>query len=127
MQVPARDAVEEASAFLVNEVLSRGAAGADVVCSFGQGSSLSLRDGVPEKNSSGTSFGIGLRTLDREGRQGVAHVNSLERRHLEELAAWSLNNCSSSEPDPHLRLARQGRDVRPELELFAEAVLGGSP
>ena len=127
MQVPARDAVEEASAFLVAETLSRGAAGADVVCSFGQGSSLSLRDGVPEKNTSGTSFGIGLRTLDREGRQGVAHVNSLERHHLEELVVWSLNNCSSSEPDPHARLAPQARDILPDLELFDEAVLGVTP
>lgn len=127
MKAPARDAVEEASAFLVGEALSRGAAGADVVYSYGQGNSLSLRDGVPEKNTSGTSLGIGLRTLDTDGRQGVAHVNSLDRHHLEELVIWSLNNCASSEPDPHLRLARGGSGPFPDLELFDESLPDVTP
>jgi len=96
---PAREIVEDASDFLIRRAIKKGAASADVLYSFGSGNSLSLRDGFPEKN--------GLRTVDRDGRQGVAHVNSLDAPHLEEIVEWSLKNCTFAEPDPFIRLSEE--------------------
>ena len=117
-EAPSREAVEEASRFLISRALQKGAAGADAVYRFARRSSLSLRDGEPEKNSSGISLGIGLRTLDRWGRQGAAQVNSLDRTFLEDLTEWSLNNCASSEPDPYLILGADCPFPDGDLELF---------
>jgi len=114
---PAREMVEDASEFLIRRAIKKGAASADVLYSFGCGNSLSLRDGIPEKNTSGTSLGIGLRTVDREGRQGIAHVNSLDAPHLEEIVEWSLTNCTFAEPDPFIRLSEEPLEEMPSLEL----------
>ncbi|MDD4021754.1 MAG: TldD/PmbA family protein [Synergistaceae bacterium] len=114
---PAREMVEEASDFLIRRAIKKGAASADVLYSFGCGNSLSLRDGFPEKNTSGTSLGVGLRTVDREGRQGIAHVNSLDAPHLEEIVEWSLTNCTFAEPDPFIRLSEEPLEEMPSLEL----------
>ena len=118
MEPPLREVVEEISAFLMKSALSKGAAGADVMYSFSRGSSLSLRDGVPEKNSSGASLAIGLRTLDKDGRQGAAKVNSLQKGSLEELVDWSRHNCASSEPDPWIKLSETPLGGLPDLDLF---------
>lgn len=124
---PSREAVEEASAFLIRRALEKGAAGADAVYRFGRGGSLSLRDGETEKNSFGTSVGIGLRTIDRWGRQGAAQVNSLERTFLEDLTQWSLNNCASSEPDPYVSLAPGCSFPIADLELYDPEVEAVTP
>jgi PmbA protein len=124
---PSREAVEEASAFLIRRALEKGAAGADVVYRFSRGGALSLRDGEVEKNSYGTSAGIGLRTLDRWGRQGAAQVNSLERPFLEDLAQWSLNNCAYSEPDPYVHLGPGCPFPLPDLELYDPEVEAVAP
>lgn len=103
--LPERISVEEAASFLLGSALKKQAvSGADVLCRYGRGNMLSLRDGEVEENASGWSFGMGLRTIDKEGRQGVAHGNSLERGALEDIVAWSIANCASSAPDEHTLL-----------------------
>lgn len=120
---PARGTAESAASFLIERAIRRGAAAADVLYSFSSGHSLSLIDGEPEKVSSGFSLGIGLRTLDSSGRQGVAHVNSLDRSLLEEVVDWSLSNCRSSEPDPYVALAPLQPLRSDDLGLCDEAIL----
>ena len=127
IEAPSRESVEEASDFLIRKALQKGAAGADVVYRFGRGGALSLRDGETEKNSFGTSVGIGLRTLDRWGRQGAAQVNSLSGPFLEDLAEWSLKNCASSEPDPNIYLAPGCSIPLPDLELYDPQVEDVTP
>lgn len=120
---PERRTAESAASFLIERALKRGAAAADVLYTFNSGHSLSLIDGEPEKISSGFSLGIGLRTLDSSGRQGVAHVNSLDRILLEEVVDWSLSNCRSSEPDPYIALAPLQPLRSGDLGLCDEAIL----
>ena len=117
-----RDRVEDASSFLLRKAKERGAASADVLYTFRSGQSLSLCDGKPEKNSSGTSIAIGLRTIDPEGRQGVAHSNSLDREFLEDIVEWSLVNCASSESDPNVFLSRASLAELPDLALTDPAL-----
>lgn len=125
--VPVHETVEEASAFLIRRAMTKGAAGADVLCNFGSGYSFSLRDGLPERNTAGTSLGIGLRTLDKDGRQGVAHVNSLDEKYLEDLVEWSVNNCASSEPDPFLHLSEEVLSPILDLELTDQSIFALTP
>ncbi len=112
-----RDRVEEAASFLLRKAKEKGAAAADVLYTFRSGQSLSLCDGKPEKNSSGASLAVGLRTIDPEGRQGVAHSNSLDREFLEDIVEWSLANCASSEADPSIFLSPVPLAELPDLGL----------
>jgi PmbA protein len=120
---PERTAAESAASFLIERAVKRGASAADVLYTFNSGHSLSLLDGEPEKISSGFSLGIGLRTLDSAGRQGVAHVNSLDRNLLEEVVEWSFSNCMSSEPDAFVALSDPIPACTEDLALTDEAVL----
>ncbi len=115
---PERTRVEEAASFLMARAGHKGAAGADVVYRFSTGHSVSLHDGQPEENLSGFSFGIGLRTLDKVGRQGIAHGNDLDRRSLEDIVDWSLNNCASAEPDENVFLGEPPFAGGDDLELW---------
>ena len=117
-----RDRAEDAASFLLRKAKEKGASAADVLYTFRGGQSLSLCDGKPEKNSSGVSAAIGLRTIDREGRQGVAHTNSLDREFLEDIVEWSLANCASSEADPHIFLSREPLAELPDLALSDESL-----
>lgn len=92
-----RDDIEGAAAWLLDEACRRGAAEADFLWSWGVRNLFSLCDGEPEEDRVGTSCGLGLRTLDGAGRQGVAFVNSLERSRLSLLLDWSLHNCRQAE------------------------------
>ena len=112
-----RDRAEDAASFLLRRAKEKGAAAADVLYTFRSGQSLSLCDGKPEKDSSGTAIAIGLRTIDREGRQGIAHSNSLDREFLENIVEWSLVNCASSEADPHIFLSDVSLTDLPDLAL----------
>ena len=120
---PSRSTVEDAASFLLEKAGKQGAAGADVLYSFNSGNALSLRDGVPEREEAGISFGIGLRTLDASGRQGVAHVNSLDRDILEDLVSWSLNNCRDAEEDPHVLLREEPLSQIPDLAMTDPEIL----
>lgn len=119
---PERGAAESAASFLIERAVKRGAA-ADVLYTFNSGHSLSLLDGEPEKMSSGFSLGIGLRTLDSAGRQGVAYVNSLDWNLLDEVVEWSFSNCMASEPDAYVALADPIPVSAEDLALSDEAVL----
>ncbi|MEA4880049.1 MAG: TldD/PmbA family protein [Synergistaceae bacterium] len=119
-----RGRAEDAASFLLRRAKEKGAAGADVLYTFRSGQSLALCDGKPEKDSSGTSIAVGLRTIDREGRQGVAHSNSLDREFLENIVEWSLQNCSSSEADPHIFLADGPLADLPDLDLTDSSLSG---
>ncbi|WP_352425633.1 TldD/PmbA family protein [Aminomonas paucivorans] len=103
---PSRGEVESLGEWLLDAARSTGVAEADLIYSTGESHSLELRDGEPEDQSSGVSQGIGLRTLDGQGRQGVAYANALDRRTLLDLVQWSWNNCRRGEPREGIALGR---------------------
>lgn len=78
--------------------------GADIVYFFSESHSLSLRDGEPEENTFGVSGGIGIRTIGRDGRQGVAYGNNFSGDALDDLVNWSCANCAASEPEEGISL-----------------------
>lgn len=127
MVVPWYDEIVHCSEFLIDEATKKGASGADVLYYSGCNSSLSLRDGKPEQNNSGCITGIGLRVLDGEGRQGVAHVNAINKVALQQLVDWSLHNCSLVEPDPWVVLYEDAPSYSEELELKDDAVQSITP
>ncbi len=99
-----RDKVEDRAHYLIDRSRVMGAIGSDVLFSARKGHLLSLREGQPEENTTGYSIGIGLRTIDSQGRQGIAYVSSMEKDDLDSLLNWSWNNCRVSEPDPDICL-----------------------
>lgn len=78
--------------------------GADLVYFFSKSHNISLCDGTPEENVCGVVDGIGVRTVARDGRQGVAYGNSFSRDRLAEIVEWSCANCASSEPEDNIVL-----------------------
>ncbi len=119
--------IEGAAAWLLDEARRRGAAEADFLWSWGVRNVFSLCDGEPEEDRVGSSCGLGLRTLDGAGRQGVAFVNSLDRDRLSHLLDWSLHNCHQSEVLEGLGLYRGESAADVDLELEDPALYGLSP
>ncbi|MBN1332139.1 MAG: TldD/PmbA family protein [Synergistales bacterium] len=107
--------------------MARGAAGADVMFISKKSALLSLKDGLPEKNSSGYGQGLGLRTIDPEGRQGMAYVNVIDEMNLDGLVEWSWNNCRVSEPDPDVVLHDGTVSIKEDLGLFDNEVVHITP
>jgi PmbA protein len=122
MIVPDRDEVESYAELAIKEALEKGACGADILFYFGSSHSLSLRDEKPEQNNSGFSVGVGIRTLDRDGRQGVAHINTFNRSSLQQLVEWSWHNCANLEPDPWTVLYNGKSSYAKNLELKDEKI-----
>ncbi|WP_051461170.1 TldD/PmbA family protein [Aminobacterium mobile] len=127
MEFPNSNYVENSAFSLIEKALNRGAKGADILFYSGKSSSLSLRDGKPEQNRTGFFMGIGLRVIDADGRQGVAHMNVLDPASFENLVSWSWANCCSSEPDPWVTLYEQKPSYRDDLKLEDEAVSSITP
>lgn len=117
-RTPDRETAEEAAAFVLETAAKKGAAAADVLYIAGAGHSLSLLDGEPERISTGFSVGIGIRTLDSSGRQGVSRVNSLSRGRLEEAVDWSISNCGACEEDPFVGLGPALSQTADDLDLY---------
>ncbi len=125
-QILGREEIEAAVSWLLDAATKAGAFQADVLCNRGMRNVLSLRDGEPEDNHLSYTRGIGLRTLDAEGRQGVAYVNSLEKDRLQSLVRWSMHNCSEARPDPFAGLndtSPRGLEDLPDLGLYDPSVL----
>lgn len=102
-----REEIESAASWLLEAAKKAGAFEADVLCNRGTHNVVSFRDGEPEENHLSYTRGVGLRVIDREGRQGVAYVNCLERARLETLVRWSIHNCKEARPDPWVGLNRK--------------------
>lgn len=99
-----RSEVESVAGWVLDVAKKAGIEAADFLYSAGEENTLSLRDGNPEDNTSGISFGVSLRVVDDEGRQGLAVGSSLDRAVLRDLVDWSLHNCKNSEPQEGVRL-----------------------
>ena len=119
--------IEGAAAWLLDEARRRGAAEADFLWSWGVRNLFSLCDGEPEEDRMGSSCGLGLRTLDGAGRQGVAFVNSLDRSRLSHLLDWSLHNCRQAEVLEGLGLYRGDPVADVDLELEDPSLYDVSP
>ncbi|HPI97367.1 MAG TPA: TldD/PmbA family protein [Synergistales bacterium] len=115
------------SSRLLKKAIAKGAAGADVMFISKKSSLLSLKDGSPEKNSSGYGQGLGFRTVDPEGRQGMAYVNVIDEMNLDDLVEWSWNNCRVSEPDPYVMLYEGNPSFKKDLGLFDNEVVHITP
>ncbi|MEG2184900.1 MAG: TldD/PmbA family protein [Cloacibacillus sp.] len=94
-----RGCVEALAAHALCAALKKGASGADVLYSEGSGCGLALKDGEIEECTSGTSSGLGIRTIFSDGRQGIAYGSRLDSASVDELVEWSLHNARLSEPD----------------------------
>ena len=94
------DQVESFCGWLLEKALQGGAGDADVFYSEGESRHISLREGLPEEDTSGFGHSVTLRLLMEGGRQGLATVNRFGRADLSELVKWSLANAAVSEPDP---------------------------
>lgn len=119
-----RAEIEASAAWLLERIRSMsGLIGGDVVYYTYSGRSLSLRDGEPEENTSGTSRGVSVRTIAPDGRQGVAYGNDLSRESLAEIAEWSAANCRAAEPEEDIFLY-DGRIDNGDaaLELYDEVI-----
>lgn len=116
--------IEGVSRGLVDRALERGASMADVVYSDSVTRTVSMRDGEVESSRSSQSGGIGLRVVDREGRQGVASTNGFDESSLRQIVDWSMDNCALSEPDPWVTMAPPAQcEDEGDLDLWDERVL----
>lgn len=124
---PARGRIEALADWALGRLKGApGIMGADLVYYFSEAHSLSLRDGEPEENSFGVSGGIGIRTIARDGRQGVAYGNNVSREALLELIDWSRANCEASEPEENISLYAGPIDAdESSLEQYDERIDGG--
>lgn len=112
-----RGSVEALSQWALDEALKNGASDADVLYSEGAGSGLSLKDGEVEECVSGSTAGIGIRTIMQDGRQGIAYGNRLDRLSVKDLVDWSIFNCRNSEPEEGIQLYEGELRTDPELDL----------
>jgi len=113
------DHVETFCGWLLEKALQGGAVDADVFYSEGESRHISLREGLPEEDTSGFGHSVTLRLLMEGGRQGLATVNRFDRADLSELVKWSLANAAVSEPDPFAEIGEgprlpDGEDLRLE-------------
>lgn len=113
------------SFWMLDTARKNGAAGADLLYYCSESYGLELRDGQPEDNSYGVSGGISIRTIDPDGRQGVAYGNRFDRKALEDLVSWSLENCRNSEPEEGISLYSGRFENDDALEQFDETIAEG--
>ena len=114
--------VEALAAHALDAALRGGASGADVLYSEGCANGLTLKDGEIEESTSGSSAGLGVRTILADGRQGIAYGNRLDRGSVDSLIEWSLHNARASQPEEGVMLY-DGPLVRcPELEAEDERI-----
>ena len=114
--------VEALAAHALDAALRGGASGADVLYSEGCANGLTLKDGEIEESTSGSSAGLGVRTILADGRQGIAYGNRLDRSSVDSLIEWSLHNARASQPEEGVMLY-DGPLVRcPELEAEDERI-----
>lgn len=120
-----REDVECIASIVLQKMQAAGVEG-DVLYSFSKSSELSLRDGEIEECTSGSSHGIGIRTIQKDGRQGVASGDCLDTVGVEELLAWSLHNSKNAEVEEHVYL-HSGKPDLLNLGLFDPSVVHISP
>ena len=101
---PRNSEIEALSSWILDESKKQGVSGADVLYVQGRSTQLSLMDGEVEESLSGTSVGIGIRTIMSDGRQGISYGNSMDRFSVKELLEWSIANCRNSEPEEGISL-----------------------
>ncbi|HOI82590.1 MAG TPA: metallopeptidase TldD-related protein [Synergistales bacterium] len=101
---PSRQEIGSIASWMIETSLRRGARMADVLFYSGSSSEFSLRDGSPERDIRGSSFRIGCRTVDVQGRQGVADTDNLSKDAIGKLIDVCLQNCRASEPEPDVVL-----------------------
>ena len=99
MKFAERRDIEALAQHALDLALRGGASGADVLYSEGAGSALTLMDGEIEECASGSSAGIGIRTIMSDGRQGIAYGSRLDAASVDALVEWSLHNARASEPE----------------------------
>lgn len=111
-----RGEVEALAGHALDEAKKKGAWGADILYSESGAKGLTLKDGEIEESVSGSSAGIGIRTIMADGRQGIAYGNRLNRQSVDALVEWSVHNALSSEPEECVTLYEGPLVRRPELE-----------
>ncbi len=113
-----RQDIEALADWVLSEAKRRGAQGADLQYSEGEGNALSLKDGEVEECISGVSAALGIRVLFN-GRQGVASGDRIDRASVSQLLDWSLANASAAEPEEGLVLY-DGAQLFADPEIMKE-------
>lgn len=124
----ARDDMESLASWTLEKIRKvSDIAGADFMYSTGRSVSLSLRDGEPEENTSGSSGAVGIRVIAHDGRQGTAASNSVDRMAIEELISWACANCRSAEKDTEVILYDgEMDDDQTSLDMFDDRIANGA-
>ncbi len=118
-----RDKVENWALSLLDRAMDSGASMADVTYSDSITRNISLRDGEIETSNSSQADGIGLRVVDRHGRQGMASSNVIDDGSMEQLVQWSLDNCGLSEPEEYVDMAERSEFPEDGLDLWDDSVM----
>ncbi len=115
----AKKDIEALADWLLSEAKRRGAQGADLRYSQGEGNALSLKDGEVEECVSGASEAVGVRVLLNGGRQGAASSDRLDKASLSELLDWSIANARAAEPEEGVCLC-SGPQLFADPEILRE-------
>ena len=114
--------VEALASWALDEAKRAGVWGADVLYAEGAGFGLSLNDGEVEECVSGSTSGMGVRTIMSDGRQGIAYGNRLDKDSVKELVEWSMANCRNAEPEEGITLHSGSLVNDPSITLEDERI-----
>lgn len=121
MLLPQRMLVESAADTLLKKMSQLHVRG-DILYEAGRGRQLRLRNGKPEKDTSGLSFRMGVRVIGSEGRQGVADAGTLSCDALDRTLDSAVAAMNNADPEDGVSLF-QGELASPEgLELEDERI-----
>lgn len=126
MLLPQRGAVESAADNLL-EKMSQLSVRGDILYEAGRGSQLRLRNGKPEKDSSGLSFRIGVRVIGPEGRQGVADAGALSPAVLDRTLDSAVAAMKNADPEDGVSLFQGELASQEGLELEDERIRNIAP
>lgn len=126
MDLPERDLVESAALWTLEQLKSyKHITGADILYKADISSSLSFIDGDLEDNSRGRVISLGLRVIDKEGRQGIAYCNMLDKEALCKVIEWSVHNCKNNDPNPYVELNRNQSIAFKDQDIFDPFIAEG--
>ena len=78
-----------------------------------------------EDNSRGRVISLGLRVIDKEGRQGIAYCNMLDKEALCKVIEWSVHNCENNDPNPYVELNRNQSIAFKDQDIFDPFIAEG--
>lgn len=126
MGLPEKDLVESAAFWTLDQLKGhKHITGADILYKADVSSSLSFIDGNLEENSRGKAVSLGLRVIDKEGRQGIAYCNLLAKEALSKVVEWAVHNSKNNDPNPYVELNRNQGVPFEDRDIFDPFIAEG--